>query len=122
MGQQIVDAFRTLGSNVIVLDIIKPKNSDNIEFYKCDITKENEVKKVSLKIIKKNKKIDILINNAAADYMPSSKIFDLSLENLTLETWKKRPRCWIKWCIYLHKDIWFNNGIKKKWGNFKYII
>ena len=53
LGQQIVDAFRTLGSNVIVLDIIKPKNSDNIEFYKCDITKENEVKKVSLKIIKK---------------------------------------------------------------------
>ena len=89
LGQQIVDAFRTLGSNVIVLDIIKPKNIDKIEFYKCDITKENEVKKVSLKIIKKNKKIDILINNAAADYVPSSKNFDLSLENLTLETWKK---------------------------------
>lgn len=89
LGQQITDAFSLSGSNVIVLDIIKPKKNDSIEFHNCDITKENEVRKISQKILKKNKKIDILINNAAADYVPNSKNLDLSLENLSLETWKK---------------------------------
>lgn len=41
------------------------------------------------KIIKKNKKIDVLINNAASDYVPKGKLNDFSLENLKLDIWKK---------------------------------
>ena len=40
------------------------------ECIKCDITKENEVKKILKFIKKKYKKIDVLINNAAIDYPP----------------------------------------------------
>ncbi len=88
LGQQIVEAFKFTSSNIIILDIKKP-NNNNAKFYKCDITKENEVKKVSHKIIKNHKKIDVLINNAASDYVPGKNKNDLSLENFKLNIWKK---------------------------------
>ena len=63
LGQQIVNAFRSTKSKIIILDIIKPKNN-KAKFYKCNITNENEVLAISKKIKNKYKKIDILINNA----------------------------------------------------------
>ncbi len=89
LGKQITEAFKSYGSNVIILDIIKPKNIDKIKFYKCDITNESKVKKVAKKILKENKNIDVLINNAASDYVPKKKNYNLSLEQISLEIWKK---------------------------------
>ena len=53
LGKQITNAFKTVGSNVIILDIKKPHTEKKIEYYKCDITNENEVKEIAKKITKK---------------------------------------------------------------------
>ena len=45
LGKQITNAFQKAKSNIIILDIKKPQISKKIEYYKCDITNENEVKK-----------------------------------------------------------------------------
>ena len=89
LGKQIIEAFKLSGSNIIIIDIKRPKSLDNIQYYKCDITNENQVKKIAKKIVKKNKKVDVLINNAASDYVPKGKSNDFSLENLNLNIWKK---------------------------------
>ena len=89
LGEQIIEAFKLAGSNIIILDIKKPKKSNNTEYYKCDITKESQVKNIAKKILKKYKKVDVLINNAASDYVPKKKSNDFSLENLNLSLWKK---------------------------------
>ena len=89
LGEQIIEAFKLAGSNIIILDIKKPKKLKNTEYYKCDITKESQVKNIAKKIIKKYKKVDVLINNAASDYVPKKKRNDFSLENLNLSLWKK---------------------------------
>ena len=89
LGKQIIAAFKLAGSNVIILDIKKPQNIKDLEYYKCDITNESKVRNVAKKIMKKNKKIDILINNAASDYAPKNTSDDFSLENLKLDIWNK---------------------------------
>ncbi len=64
----------------------------NIDGYSLDITKENKVKEVSKKILKKYKKIDILINNAANNpIVTKSKNFpsNNNLEKLKLKNWEK---------------------------------
>ena len=43
------------------------KENKEIEIYKADISKEEEIKKMVEYTIKKYKKIDILINNAGID-------------------------------------------------------
>ena len=88
LGQQIVQAFNSTQSKIIILDINKPKNN-KAKFYKCDITKEKEVMSVSKNIMKKYKKIDVLINNAASDYVPNKKKDKLSLEHFNFDIWKK---------------------------------
>ena len=88
LGKQIAKAFKLTGSNVIVLDIKKPSNQNDVKFYKCDITNEVEVKKIAKIILKKNKTIDVLINNAASDHVPNKKN-NLALENFKLNVWKK---------------------------------
>ena len=75
-GEQIVNAFNNEKSNVFVIDIRKNPIKylkKNIHYFKADITKENSLIKI-LKYFKKKKiKIDILINNAANDYVPKIK-------------------------------------------------
>ena len=64
---QFTKAFEENSSKVIILDNRKTNRKN---FYKCDLTKEKEIKAVASKIKKKYKKIDILINNAANNYGP----------------------------------------------------
>ena len=67
--EAITNGFLKNKSNIYILDIKKPSfKSKKIVYFKCDITDENQVKEVVKKI--KSKKIDILINNAANDYVP----------------------------------------------------
>ena len=49
------------------------KNFKNLFIFKCDITKQSSVSKINRIIIKKFKKIDILINNAANDFKIDKK-------------------------------------------------
>ena len=74
LGTQIVNAFFEEGSNVIVLDNKSKIKSKKFDHFSCDISKEKNLKLISKKIIKKYKKIDILINNAASNHDLKKKI------------------------------------------------
>ena len=76
------------GHKVFCIDIanIKRKN-----YFKCDITNENEVKKTILEIVS-NKKIDVLINNAAFNPKAENKLKSFKFSNYDYEKWKKKYR------------------------------
>lgn len=88
-GKQISNAFLKSGSKVILLDI-KKKNfkSKNLYFFECDITSEKQLKLISSKILKKFKKIDILINNAANNYSPNKN--SIKKKEFNFEVFNKR--------------------------------
>jgi len=87
LGKQIVHAFSEQDSNIIVLDNKKKVVSNKFEHYVCDISKEKSLKIISKKILKKYKKIDVLINNAASNHDIKNKI--KSFEKFKLKIWEK---------------------------------
>ncbi len=88
LGKQFTDAFLNEKANVFIIDIKKPKKSKSIKYFKADITKENELKKILNYFKKNNIKIDALINNAAIDYIPKkTKKNNLQLENFSNDLW-----------------------------------
>lgn len=91
MGSQYSKAFVKEGCKVIIIDIVKvKKKSNNITQYVCDITKENEVIKTFESIINKYSKIDILINNASIDHIPTqSNKNNYAFENFDTDLWIK---------------------------------
>jgi len=100
LGKEHCKALLELGAHIIILEknvleakkfcksfeLTKYKNF--ITFYKTDITKIKEVKKISKIIIKKFKKIDILINNAANNPKISKKKFS-NLKKFNIKDWNK---------------------------------
>ena len=64
-------------------DLIKTVNTDNVFFYKCDISNEKEVDETVNKIIDRFGSIDILFNNAGI--YPSFK----PITDSDLDDWKK---------------------------------
>lgn len=58
IGKAIAKRFLSEGAKVIVFGLKKPDY--NVEFYKVDVTKEDQIKKILNKI----KKLDILVNNS----------------------------------------------------------
>ncbi len=87
LGKQIVDAFNEEGSNIIILDNKKKVRSEKFEHFNCDISNEKGLSLTSKKILKKYKKIDILINNAASNHDLEKKI--KSFERFDLKIWEK---------------------------------
>ena len=89
LGTQIIKGFLKAKSKIFILDIIKPKTkTKNLYYYYCDITSESDVKKI-FNIIKKKYKIDVLINNAASDYIPKKNNKRITFENFALNLWNK---------------------------------
>jgi len=88
LGRQITDALLNVKANVYIIDINQPKKKTVAKYFKTDITKESELKKV-LKFFKLKKiKIDVLINNAAIDYPPSkTKKNSFKLETFPNNLW-----------------------------------
>lgn len=94
LGSEIIRVLAKEGANVVIHYHNKEeeayaleqeiKNTYNIDTYviKCDITDENEVKKMVDKVINKYKKIDILVNNSAYTK-------DSPYEEKTSESFKK---------------------------------
>ena len=72
IGRCIVEEFLARGAKVAAIDtdsvsgkkLLKKFSGENFMFLKGDITEEKTLKIISLKIIKKFKKVDYLINNA----------------------------------------------------------
>ena len=60
VGKNLVNHFKRLKYNVMKIDIKKKKEKN---YYRCNITDEDEVKNCLKEILKKNR-IDVLINNA----------------------------------------------------------
>jgi NAD(P)-dependent dehydrogenase (short-subunit alcohol dehydrogenase family) len=99
LGIQHAHALLEIGSKVILIDKDKKKlakskkyfyGEKNLFVFNTDITNEKVLKSTLKKIIKKFKRIDILINNAAIDYKPKSKSSrKIKFENSELSQWKK---------------------------------
>jgi len=86
IGYAVAKAYDERGANVFGLDINKIKNSKQLSgrftFFSCEVQNYSKMKKIIKKIIKKNKRIDILINCAG--------IIDFkSIENSSIHFWKK---------------------------------
>lgn len=66
LGVKHAEILKKAGAKVVSFDIVKTKELNNLaDQIIVDITKSDEVKKAVQKVIRKHKKIDILINNAA---------------------------------------------------------
>ena len=90
LGRQITNALISEKANVYIIDIKKPKKKTLAKYFKCDITDENELKKILSFFKKKKLKIDVLINNAAIDYLPKKgRDHKLTLENFPNDLWNK---------------------------------
>ena len=86
IGYAVAKAYDERGANVFGVDINKIKNSKKLSgkfnFFNCEVQNYNKMKEIVKKIIKKNKRIDILINCAG--------IIDFkSIENTSINFWKK---------------------------------
>ena len=90
LGSQIVDAFLNERANVYIIDLQKPKKKSSVKYFKSDTTNEDDLK-IILNFFKKKKlKIDVLINNAAIDYLQKkSKNKSLKLESFPNDLWEK---------------------------------
>ena len=97
LGKQHAYAVAEMGGNPILIDI---ENTDEIkksiidkfgtdcQNFTVDITKENSLNKLSNKLIKNSKSIDVLINNATIDSkVENNQLNSNSLENFTLDKW-----------------------------------
>lgn len=84
LGSQFTKAFENNHSNVIILDT---KNSNKKNFFKCDITKEVQLKAICSIIKRKYKTIDVIINNAANNYATGSSNFQTRLESFNEKIW-----------------------------------
>ena len=58
IGEAIANKLKELGAKVIIFDIKEPKSA--FEYYKVNITKDDEIKKAVTLI----DRVDILVNNA----------------------------------------------------------
>jgi NAD(P)-dependent dehydrogenase (short-subunit alcohol dehydrogenase family) len=102
LGAKHAEAVAEFGGRPILIDINQKKVKDLSkdlnkkygkvsEFYKVDITKENQVKKNVKTLLSKFKHVDGLINNASIN--PNIKDFsknkNLRIENFSLEDWNK---------------------------------
>tara|TARA_B100000029_G_scaffold133968_1_gene128102 strand:- start:4478 stop:5230 length:753 start_codon:yes stop_codon:yes gene_type:complete len=82
IGNTIANEFAKRNSVVYVLDKIIPKKNkkDNISYINCDVTNHVQIQNACKNILKKNKKIHVLINNAGITIQNTSKS-DYSLKN-----------------------------------------
>jgi gluconate 5-dehydrogenase len=91
VGSKIVKLYVRLGAKVYGLDTNKSKfKNKNFFFFKIDITDRKKIQELFHEIFKKEKKIDILINNAATSVFTKieerndnelQKVFDLNLKS-----------------------------------------
>ncbi len=86
LGMSIVNLFIRLNSKVYGIDKIGKNNQNKFNFIKADITNENQIKKIIQKIIKKEKKLDIVINNAGISVFTNFKKRSSSEVNKIFQT------------------------------------
>jgi len=86
LGINFSQTLASAGAKVYLLDKIKKKtNNENIIFQKCNVDSKTNISKNFQKIIKKEKKIDVLIYNVYS----KPKNYYQNLEKYDLYTWEK---------------------------------
>jgi len=120
LGQKYCEFFLKKGFKVLCVDNSKFKikklnntNSKNFRIYLCDITKENSVKKL-FKQINKNFFVNVLINNAAIDAVPSPN--KIKKKFPTISDWDKEINVSLKGS-YLMIKYFGEKMVKKKEGS-----
>lgn len=109
IGKDIVLAFANEGYNIVLnynnseMQALKIKGDlkekgINIEIFKADVSKENDVKELINFTIKKFNKIDILINNAGISEL---KMF----QDITLDEWNKMINTNLTSCFLTIKEV-----------------
>ena len=98
LGKEFSTALAEYGSKVAIIDLNKndvdklasqltKKFNINCIGIKCDVSKENQVKKMVDTVEKKLGTIDVLLNNAATKSKSLNQYFK-PLEKYSLKTWK----------------------------------
>ena len=112
VGSMICRALSEAGAKLIILGRDEEKGKKilneikNAYFYKCDISKDDEVKNISKEILNDFKKLDVLINCAAVA-MPGR------MSELTLDMWDTAYSINIKGaflCVKYFGDIMINQN------------
>ena len=104
-GAQHINAVLNNGGSVILIDLNKEKlkktfnlfskkyDPKKINYFVGDVTKEDSIKEICKRLLKKKKSIDVLINNAAVDYKLDkshlSQAKKTTIENFDLNIWRK---------------------------------
>ena len=87
IGLDVSKKLAKLKIKVLILDINKPNISKNkfIYFEKVDLSNENEINQAINKFIKKEKRIDYIVNAAGVLWFDK----DLGLEKIKIDIWDK---------------------------------
>ena len=87
IGLDVSKKLAKLKIKVLILDINKPNISKNkfIYFEKVDLSNENEINQAINKFIKKEKRIDYIVNAAGVLWFDK----DLGLEKIKTDIWDK---------------------------------
>ena len=100
------------GYNIFCIDKLKVKRKN---YFKCDITNENQVSKVIKKIFKKNK-IFLLINNASINPSVDNKLKGFKFSDYKYENWKRNLEVDLHGSFLISKHV-LKFFEKQKFGN-----
>ena len=114
IGLDVSKKLAKLKIKVLILDINKPNISKNkfIYFEKVDLSNENEINQAISKFIKKEKRIDYIVNAAGVLWFDK----DLGLEKIKTDIWDKVFSINLKSMIIVLKKI-LPNMKKNKFGS-----
>ena len=114
IGLDVSKKLAKLKIKVLILDINKPNISKNkfIYFEKVDLSNENEINKAINKFIKKEKRIDYIVNAAGVLWFDK----DICLEKIKNDIWDKVFRINLKSMLIVIKKI-LPNMKKNKFGS-----
>ncbi len=117
LGTHFCALFLKNGYSVIAVDINTRflKKKKNLIIYKCDISIEEEVFAMFLKL-KQNYFVELLINNAAVDSIPTKVSKNVRDRLLSAKIWDKELNVGLKGS-YLMIKYFGEEMVKKKCGN-----
>jgi len=85
LGLQFEKILSIYGAKVYLLDKKIKKNNNKVNYYKCNVESKESINFAYKKVIKKEKKIDVVIYNV---YSKPSEYYK-NFEDYNLKTWKK---------------------------------
>ncbi len=113
LGKSITNNFYKKKAKLILVDKKIGKKFKNVDFYKCDFTKETERDEIFKKIQKKYRKIDVLINCAGYTGSIKDSNWIADFENQDLKNWKNAFEVNLNSIFHISKILRKNLAIRK---------